>query len=66
MHVSEGKKDQGNWVFKEVDKETSQEVVKEKKLTLASPHYPLALNCLMEEVILMIVKCAYALSLSHA
>jgi hypothetical protein len=39
---------------------------KEKKLTLASSHYPPQLNCLIGEVILMMAKCAYALPLSRA
>jgi len=37
-----------------------------KRMTPLSSHYPSALNCLIGEVILMMVKCVYALLLSHA
>jgi len=47
-------------------KKLAKKLVKEKKLTLASPHYPPALNNLIGEVILMMAKCAYALPLSCA
>jgi hypothetical protein len=47
-------------------KKLAKKPMKEKKLTSALSHYPPALNCLIGEVILMMVKCAYALSLSHA
>jgi hypothetical protein len=47
-------------------KKPAKKPMKEKKLTPALSHYPPALNHLIGEVILMIVKCAYALPLSHA
>jgi hypothetical protein len=52
--------------LKKQTKKPAKKPMKEKKLTLASPHYPLVLNHLIGEVILIMVKCAYALSLSHA
>jgi len=47
-------------------KKLAKKLVKEKKLTLASSHYPSQLNHLIGEVILMMAKCAYALPLSPA
>jgi hypothetical protein len=47
-------------------KKPAKKPVKEKKLTLASSHYPPVLNRLIGEVILMMVNCAYAHPLSRA
>ncbi len=47
-------------------KKLALKLVKEKKLTLALSHYLPQLNRLIREVILMMVKCVYALPLSHA
>jgi hypothetical protein len=47
-------------------KKLAKKLTKEKKLTPASNHYPPQLNRLIGEVILMMVKCAYALPISHA
>jgi hypothetical protein len=53
---------------KQTKKQTkpAKKLEKEKKLTLALSHHPPQLNHLIGEVILMMAKCAYALSLSHA
>jgi hypothetical protein len=61
-----GRKTKATGSSRKLTKKLAKKPVKEKKLTLASSHYPPALNHLIEEVILMMVKCAYALPLSHA
>ena len=43
-----------------------KKVVRLKRMTPLSSHYPPALKCLIGEVILMMAKCAYALLLSPA
>jgi hypothetical protein len=60
-----GRKTKATGSLKKQIKKLAKKPVKEKKLTLASPHYPSVLNHLIGEVILMMAKCAYALPLSY-
>jgi hypothetical protein len=61
-----GRKTKATGSSKKQMKKLVKKPMKEKKLTLASPHYPPALNHLIGEVILMMAKCVYALPLSCA
>jgi hypothetical protein len=65
-HNTKGRKTKVTGSSKKQMKKLVKKLIKEKKLTLALPHYPPMLNHLIGEVILMMAKCAYALPLSHA
>jgi hypothetical protein len=69
MHPHRGKKTKATGSLKKQMKQTkklAKKLVKEKKLTPASSHYPPQLNHLIGEVILMMAKCVYALPISCA
>jgi hypothetical protein len=66
IYARRAKKTKATGSLRKQTKKLAKKPVKEKKLTLASSHYPSQLNCLIGEVILMMAKCVYALPLSCA
>jgi hypothetical protein len=66
MHPPKGKEDQGNWVFKEADKEASQEAGEGEEADPSFEPLSPSAELLDWEVILMMVNCVYAHPLSYA